>query len=288
MNLTRIVPFEAGEVLAYEGQDAEELFVILRGMIELESGGRSFAKLKQGAHFGEMALVERAPRSATATALSDGKLLIINREDFFEILRKEAPLAVKLLWSFVRQLSKRLRQTNDELNTLRGVRKSATGAYPSLGEGEGAEDEEEIVELSEDMVVSEDSQSGAPIAGISGSGATSGVAREGTDTVELDPDELEAIDADELGVYDDEEEDELPAGMSAAMSAAEAETEGVPQPRVLEATQATSRIETGAPRARLARSAPLNITPKPPVTGLPKREDDDIHTRVTRPIDVVE
>ena len=172
MNLTRIVPFEAGSVLCYEGQPAEELFVILRGMVELEAEGEVFATMSQGAHFGEMALVETTPRSATATAQTAGKLLIINREDFFEILRKEAPLAVKLLWAFVQELSSRLRQTNDDLNRAR------------LASRYGVTPVEEIEDLSEEMIISEDSSAIL---------SHDAVMREPSETLEISPDELEAF-----------------------------------------------------------------------------------------------
>ena len=51
--------------------------------------------------------------------VSEGKLLSITRADFNEILRKEAPLAVKLLWSFVRVIADRLRQTTLDLSEAR-------------------------------------------------------------------------------------------------------------------------------------------------------------------------
>jgi CRP-like cAMP-binding protein len=49
------------------------------------------------------------------------KLLSIHRHDFLEILRKEPPLAVKLLWAFVRVLAERLRTTTAELTDVRST-----------------------------------------------------------------------------------------------------------------------------------------------------------------------
>ncbi|PRP92445.1 Serine/threonine phosphatase stp [Enhygromyxa salina] len=186
MNLTRIIPFDAGDQLCHQGQPAEELFVILRGVVELESNGSHVATLSQGSHFGEMALVDTAPRSATATALRPGKVLLINREDFFEILRKEAPLAVKLLWAFVQELSSRLRQTNLDLTH---ARTDSAGARAGGGVA-GAEPSDEIVDLSEEIVVSESHTELTLDESL----------REGSDTLELDPEEVEELDElDELG-----------------------------------------------------------------------------------------
>jgi|GEM_PF-72624 len=144
MNLTRVIPFQAGDVICHEGEIGEELFVILRGEIELSSHRGVIATLGHGSHFGEMALIDATPRSATSRAVADGKLLLINREDFFEILHKEAPLAVKLLWSFVQELSSRLRQTNSDLSDARST---LAVAEPEVLD--------EIVDLSEEIIVSE-------------------------------------------------------------------------------------------------------------------------------------
>jgi CRP-like cAMP-binding protein len=73
----------------------------------------------RGAHFGEMALVDRSPRSASATAEDRTRVLCLRRSDFYDILRKEAPLSVKLLWSFVQVLTQRLRKTTAELSVTR-------------------------------------------------------------------------------------------------------------------------------------------------------------------------
>ncbi len=190
MNLTRIIPFAAGDVLCYEGEIAEELFVILRGEVELAAKGRLITRLGHGSHFGEMALIDATPRSATARALTEGKLLLINREDFYEILRKEAPLAVKLLWSFVQELSARLRQTNADLSLARAAGYGAE----ALAEAEpqtGAEPDEEIVDLSEELVVSESS------ATLSRGEVLAVLSEPSADAVEINPDEVEAVVLDE-------------------------------------------------------------------------------------------
>jgi serine/threonine protein phosphatase PrpC len=119
MNMARIIPMRADQVVCREGESGQELYVVLKGSIRLESGGTEITVLPQGSHFGEMALIDSVPRSVTAIAVEDGKLLSITRTDFFEILRKEAPLAVKLLWSFLGVLADRLRRTTADLKVAR-------------------------------------------------------------------------------------------------------------------------------------------------------------------------
>jgi CRP-like cAMP-binding protein len=68
-----------------------------------------------------MALVDRSPRSASATVAGEegARLLAIKRKDFYEIIRKEPGLSVKLLWSFVQVLAERLRKTTADLSGAR-------------------------------------------------------------------------------------------------------------------------------------------------------------------------
>ncbi len=119
MNVARIQPFEPGDVLCQEGEQGHELYILVRGQIALSANGVEFTSLGPGAHFGEMALLDAEPRNATATATAEGKLIAITRADFHEILRKEAPLGVKLLWSFLNVLGKRLRHTTSALQEAR-------------------------------------------------------------------------------------------------------------------------------------------------------------------------
>jgi CRP-like cAMP-binding protein len=95
--------------------------VILKGRVELTKREVRVAVLEGGSHLGEMALIDASPRSTSAVALEDVKLLSIHRHDFLEILRKEPPLAVKLLWAFVRVLAERLRTTTAELTDVRST-----------------------------------------------------------------------------------------------------------------------------------------------------------------------
>src|SRR4029079_18998240 len=72
-----------------------------------------------GEHFGEMALIRSMPRSATVAAVDPSELIAIRRADFFEILRKEHELAVRLLWQFLGVLADRLDQPSRDLSSAR-------------------------------------------------------------------------------------------------------------------------------------------------------------------------
>ena len=91
-----------------------------------------------------MALIDKAARSASVTAVEDSRLLAIKRRDFFDMIRKDHDVAVKLLWSFLGVLAKRLRTTSHELGQAREmlaaedmtdeIAPSATSAGALMGE----------------------------------------------------------------------------------------------------------------------------------------------------------
>jgi PPM family protein phosphatase len=117
MNMTESREFAAGERIIQDGEPGEDMFVILQGSVRLHKGEATITTLGKGAHFGEMALVDRGPRSASATAVGEkARLLAIKRRDFYEIIKKEPGLSVKLLWSFVQVLAERLRKTTADLS----------------------------------------------------------------------------------------------------------------------------------------------------------------------------
>jgi serine/threonine protein phosphatase PrpC len=98
-----------GTVLAVEGSRASDLYVIVAGTVSVRRGDRELTQLGPGAHFGEMALVNDAPRSATVVALEPMDLLVVARADMMGLMRVDPVLAVKILWTLVQALSTRLR-----------------------------------------------------------------------------------------------------------------------------------------------------------------------------------
>jgi serine/threonine protein phosphatase PrpC len=111
--------FPGGREIVIEGQPGQELFVVIRGRVAIEKGGNEIAELRAGGHFGEMGLIDNAPRSATARATEPTRVMVITRMDLMNLMKRESVLAVKLLWSFVQVLSDRLRATNSELSEIR-------------------------------------------------------------------------------------------------------------------------------------------------------------------------
>jgi len=119
MQVADVLAFDTGAVVVQEGDRGDELFIVLSGQVRVSRGESVLTEFGQGEHFGEMALIRAAPRSATVSAIEPSELILLHRNDFFEILRKEHELAVKLLWQFLGVLADRLDQTTKDLSTAR-------------------------------------------------------------------------------------------------------------------------------------------------------------------------
>ncbi|MCA3015167.1 MAG: cyclic nucleotide-binding domain-containing protein [Myxococcaceae bacterium] len=126
--------FPGGREIVSEGQPGEELFVVIRGRVGVEKAGVEIAELRAGGHFGEMGLIDNAPRSATVRAHEPTRVMVISRPDLMALMKKESILAVKLLWSFVQVLSDRLRETNSELSEARQELAAAQSVNPFADE----------------------------------------------------------------------------------------------------------------------------------------------------------
>ena len=115
--------FKFGQHIFKEGDTGNRLYIISKGEVRISrdvpgSGEEALAVLKQGACFGEMAVLDRSERSTDAIANTDCTLLTIPRSDFELLLDFNRELAYKVLWSVVRLLCGRLRITNDNLRSF--------------------------------------------------------------------------------------------------------------------------------------------------------------------------
>jgi CRP-like cAMP-binding protein len=119
LEVTTVVAYDQGATVIEKGEKGEEVFIVLSGRLTAVRGEAVLAEFGPGDHFGEMALVRSQPRSASVLAAAPTELMRIRRLDFFEILRKEHQLAVKLLWQFLGVLADRLEETSRELGAAK-------------------------------------------------------------------------------------------------------------------------------------------------------------------------
>ncbi len=140
LNITYLETYEAGVDIIKEADSGEELYIILAGKVLVSRQGQDIVELHPGVHFGEMALVDQSPRSATVSAREATRLLVVQRRSFYTLIRKEPVLAVKLLWSFVQVLSRRLRETNEQLSGARSALESRDLPFMEIDDIDEAEE----------------------------------------------------------------------------------------------------------------------------------------------------
>jgi len=115
--------YKAGATVFGEGSPGDKFYLIVDGAVRISRivpgmGEEALAVLRPGAYFGEMSLIDDAPRSATAMCHERCRLFVVNRKDLEDLLFVDRDLAYELLWNWVRTLSRRLRATNDKMTFL--------------------------------------------------------------------------------------------------------------------------------------------------------------------------
>ena len=91
------VTLAAGKSLCEQGSIGREAFIILSGEAEVVRNGRKVATLGSGDCFGELALLDHGPRTATVTAKTDLEVLVIGAREFASILDDIPPISHKML-----------------------------------------------------------------------------------------------------------------------------------------------------------------------------------------------
>lgn len=112
-----------GTKIFQHGDAGDKLYLILEGRVRISRevpgmGEEALAVLGPGQVFGEMALLDESPRSADARVHERCRVLAIPKDGFDDLLFMHKDLAYEVLWSMVRMLVHRLRETNDKLTFL--------------------------------------------------------------------------------------------------------------------------------------------------------------------------
>ena len=110
--------FDSGQVLFHEGDEGDDMYIIQSGRVaikkKVKDADTTLAVLEKGDFFGEMAILERMPRSATAEVVEEGDLIVISGEMFGDMIKANPEIAVRML----RKQSIRLRETNRQIESL--------------------------------------------------------------------------------------------------------------------------------------------------------------------------
>lgn len=110
--------FPAGTVLFHEGDQGREMFVIQSGKIKISKKVRNeeqtLAVMGPGEFFGEMAIFNNKPRSATATVLEDCKVLVVDPKTLEAMIKGNTEIAVRM----IKKLAARLQEADDQIESL--------------------------------------------------------------------------------------------------------------------------------------------------------------------------
>jgi CRP/FNR family transcriptional regulator, cyclic AMP receptor protein len=117
---------DQGKIIFSEGDPATEMYIIIKGEVEISKRtsletSKTLIVLKEGDIFGEMAIIEKKTRSATAIAVVSTKLLALDETLFFSMIERNSDFAVKV----VRILSERIRRANSLIQALSSTNREA-------------------------------------------------------------------------------------------------------------------------------------------------------------------
>jgi CRP-like cAMP-binding protein len=94
----------AGDVLMKEGEQGREFLIVLEGQVEVRHGDRVVATRGPGEYVGEIALLDRRPRTAKVVATTPMSIEILNRREFVSLLSEAPELAERLLATMAQRL----------------------------------------------------------------------------------------------------------------------------------------------------------------------------------------
>lgn len=93
-----------GKVLCREGESGGDFFILLSGAAEASAGGRPLRTLRQGDFFGEIALIDNGPRTATVTVSEPARALILGPSQFRDVLHQNTEIVIAMLHAVVQRL----------------------------------------------------------------------------------------------------------------------------------------------------------------------------------------
>jgi CRP-like cAMP-binding protein len=117
---TRAYGVEAGKVIFKEGQKAAYLCIISEGRVDVlkqneDRENKKVNTIREGRSFGEMAVIDDMPHSATTVAAGPVRLVMITKQKLEQMTRDNPALGVRVLWELAKLMSLRLRQTTGTL-----------------------------------------------------------------------------------------------------------------------------------------------------------------------------
>lgn len=121
--------FDSDELIFEQGQPGAALFLVIHGQVSIERYDKqihsTLAVIDRGAFFGELALLDESPRSATARAMEPTRTLALYRNDLHRLINSDPQTACHIYRALARIVGDRLRSTNELFAAAPEVEKKA-------------------------------------------------------------------------------------------------------------------------------------------------------------------
>ncbi|BAZ27975.1 cyclic nucleotide-binding protein [Cylindrospermum sp. NIES-4074] len=101
-----------------QGEEGRSLYIVVSGRVKVHIGDTKLAEVEQGKFFGEMAVFDTEPRSASVTTLEPCECLELTQEQLYDAVEETPEIAVNI----IRELSRLIRKLNNNLNTTNGAK----------------------------------------------------------------------------------------------------------------------------------------------------------------------
>jgi len=116
-----VLNLKQGDYIFREGEEGNEIFLILTGSADVKKGDLTLVELKKGDLFGEMVLLDERTRSADIMANTYTDVLVLSYDVIFGIFKKNPKVFSLLMLNLCRLLSKRLKSSSNEIKKLNGM-----------------------------------------------------------------------------------------------------------------------------------------------------------------------
>lgn len=118
--------YKKNEVIFNQGDIGLGMYIIVRGTVDIvcDPGRHILAELHDGDFFGELALIDESPRSATAVTTMPAELLFFLKPDLLDLINRNPKLGGKILFKLAWTIGERLKSTNEQVKELSFCKKT--------------------------------------------------------------------------------------------------------------------------------------------------------------------
>ncbi len=115
--------YKAGDRIIKEGESGDRMYIIEKGAVKITKKLKNkkekvITNMVDGDFFGEIALLDNSPRSASVYAITNVKMLELYRVSLQELLNKDSEIGVKILYKFSQILAERIRNAGDKIRDI--------------------------------------------------------------------------------------------------------------------------------------------------------------------------